>query len=245
MSERLKRAVRLVEAAVTPRRSSIAVAGRHLRFVKSMWWHDAHQAAFDDEIQPYFRTLPPGREYFTICDAGAAAGLFAVAACAQFPSARVHAFEPSGRQRIILRRNVQLNGFAERVDIVPLGLWDAHGTLEFRTHGAIGALRLVAGLPRTLEFGERVRVDALDAWASRAGVTGIDLIKMDIEGAEPEALAGAREILRRDRPELLVQAYHVRDGARTFERCAMLLEDLGYTTREAPAYTGLLHAIPA
>jgi FkbM family methyltransferase len=245
MTERLKRAVRLVEAAVTPRRSAIAFAGRDLRFVRSIWWHDAHQASFDAEIEPYFQMLTPGGVYRTICDAGAAAGLFAVAACARFPGARVHAFEPSARQRVILKRNLRLNGFSDRVDVVPLGLWDAAGVLEFRTHGAIGALRVAAELPRTLAFGEHVRVDALDGWASRARVTGIDLIKMDIEGAELEALAGAGEILRRDRPELLVQAYHRRAGARTFERCERLLRSLGYSVSEAPAHAGLLHAVPA
>jgi len=243
MIDVVKRTVRIVEAAVTPRRSIVSDHGRPLRFVRSIWWHDAHQIAFEREIRPYFDALTRGRPYQRICDAGAAEGLFTVAACAQFSAARVHAFEPSRRQRILLRRNVRLNAVADRVEVVPCGMWRSSGRLAFRTHGAIGALRETAELPPTLEFREHVAVIALDEWARRRSLTDIDLIKMDIEGAELEALEGARETLRRDRPDLLIQAYHQRDGARTFERCAAQLSSLGYEVREAPAGSGLLHAV--
>jgi hypothetical protein len=43
---------------------------------------------------------------------------------------------------------------------------------------------------------------------------------------------------------LLVQAYHVRGGARTFERCATMLHSLGYRCRELEPSSGMLHAVP-
>ena len=241
--ETMKRVVRLAEAALTPRRSRLRYANRDLQFVRSSWWHDATQVSFDSEIPPYFVTLTPGREYRTICDAGAAVGLFAIAACTQFPAARVCAFEPSPRQRILLQRNLRLNGFLRQVEVVPVGLWRSSGELDFRTHGAIGALRATSQHPPSVHFSERVRVSSLDEWTMERGRVGIDLIKMDIEGAELEAIEGARETLLRDRPELLIQAYHLRDGVRTFERCAARLRSLGYGVREAPGASGLLHAV--
>ena len=242
MIEAFRRVTRIAEAALTPRRAALTFRGRNLRFIRSVWWHDAYQASFDVEIQPYFDALVPGREYRRICDAGAAVGLFAIAACARFPTAQVYAFEPSRRQRILLRRNVRLNDMTRRVEVVPLGLWRSPGVLEFRTHGAIGALRVATALPPTLDFSERVPVASLDDWTSRRRLAGLDLIKMDIEGAEVEALEGARETLRRDRPDLLIQAYHQRDGSRTFERCEAELRSLGYDVREAAGSSGLLHA---
>jgi FkbM family methyltransferase len=243
MVESLKRVGRVIEAALTPRRSALTFAGHEFRFVRSIWWHDAHQASFDSEIAPYFATLRSQREYRRICDIGAATGLFSVAACARFRSGFVHAFEPSARQRILLRRNTSLNGYGNRIDVIPEGLWNASGTMAFRTHGAISSLRSSTGLPATLDFGERVLVSTLDDWARRRAIIGIDLIKMDIEGAELEAIEGAKATLLRDRPELLIQAYHVRDGARTFDRCATVLREMGYQVREAPASAGLLHAV--
>ena len=243
-TEPLKRAIRVTEAAITPRRSTVRFDGRTLHFVRSHWWHDAYQASFDQEILPYLRPIRSER-VSTICDVGAATGLFAVAAAVRYPSARVHAFEPSLRQRIMLRRNVRMNSVAHRVQLNPVGLWKAPGELAFRTHGALSSLHLVSELPPNLEFGETVPVTTLDEWARRTAVSRVDLIKMDIEGAEIEALEGAVEVLERDRPELLVQAYHLRDGARTFERCAAFLRGRGYAIEESGAGTGLLHAVSA
>ena len=241
-AEPLKRAIRAVEAALTPRRSAVRFDARTLRFVRSHWWHDAYQESFDQEILPYLSPIRSDH-VSTICDVGAATGLFAVAAAVRYASARVHAFEPSLRQRIMLRRNVRMNSVAHRVQLNPVGLWKASGQLAFRTHGALSSLHLVSELPPDLEFGETVPVTTLDEWSRRTAVARIDLIKMDIEGAEIEALEGGIEILERDRPELLIQAYHLRDGNRTFERCAAFLRARGYAIEESGTGTGLLHAV--
>jgi FkbM family methyltransferase len=49
---------------------------------------------------------------------------------------------------------------------------------------------------------------ALDDYVSQANLTRIDFVKMDIEGAELEALAGAQELIASRRPRLAVSAYH-------------------------------------
>jgi FkbM family methyltransferase len=235
--ERAKRLLRLAEALVAHRTARVPFAGRTLRFIRSRWWDDT--TLFTEEIGPYFDVLDAAHPYRAIVDAGAATGLFAVAAAVSYPAAEIHAFEPSPRQRILLARNARLNGVASRVTIWPVGLWDSDGTLPFRTHGALSSFAPVSMLPRGLSFAERARVTTLDHWAA---TTRIDLIKMDIEGAELEALAGARELLARDHPDVLVQAYHPRDGARTLERCATLLAGVGYEAREVARHPGLLFA---
>jgi hypothetical protein len=45
----------------------------------------------------------------------------------------------------------------------------------------------------------------LDSYVNAAGFARLDLIKMDIEGAEPQALAGAREAIARFQPTLLME----------------------------------------
>jgi FkbM family methyltransferase len=241
MLDALKRFVRICEARVTPFRGSVQFNDRQLTLVRSVWWNSARQDHFDKEILPYFEAIGPLRPR-VILDVGAATGGFTIASCVAFPEARIFAFEPSLRQRIVLTRNVRANGFADRVTVEPFGLWKEAGNLSFRTHGDISTLEAVSALPQGLVFGERVRVKTLDDWFRQTGLASVDLIKMDVEGAEIEILEGAAATLAVAAPMLAVQAYHFRGGKRTFETCKSMLERFGYACREAGANTGLLIA---
>jgi hypothetical protein len=71
------------------------------------------------------------------------------------------------------------------------------------------------GPSTNLEF-ERESVDgaetiSIDDYVARQGLTRVDFIKMDIEGAEDAALSGAAETIRRFRPKLAISAYHKPD----------------------------------
>ncbi|MBS0659699.1 MAG: FkbM family methyltransferase [Verrucomicrobia bacterium] len=245
MFESLKNAIRTAEAHLTPRTSEVAFQGRTLRFRRSLWWVNETQAGFDEEIRPYFEAVEAKR-FHHIVDAGAATGMFTVAAALLWPGSRIYGFEPSTRQRVLLQRNLKLNGIEPgRVSVEPFGLWDREESLAFRTIGAMSAFMAVSELSGQLSFGESVPVVPLDSWRQRVGAGRVDLIKMDIEGAEIEALKGAQETLEKDRPELLIMAYHLRDGGRTYEKCARFLETLDYIAREMPGTSGFLHGVPA
>ena len=82
---------------------------------------------------------------------------------------------------------------------------------------------------------------ALDEWLATTGISKIDLIKADVEGAELFLLEGARLTIERHHPRLLLQAYHIVDGSRTFERCAQILERFDYAISEPTP--GLLYAV--
>jgi FkbM family methyltransferase len=245
LQEFLKRAVRLAESRVIRRQRRVRFRDRELRLLRSRFWDDTEQKVFEAEILPYFDAIGEGAAPpEVIVDAGASAGHFALAAAVRWPRARIVCFEPSARQRVMLDRNARLNGVAARIQVEPLALWNSPGFLRFRTHGAMSSLEVVSSLPRHLAFEERVPAEPLDAWVARSGLPRLDWIKMDIEGAEIEALAGARATLRRFHPGLLVQAYHLRDGVRTLERCRTWLEAEGYRCDEAGAASGLLVARP-
>lgn len=239
---RLKLFIRLLEARITPRKSEIYFNDHAIRAIRSLWWNDVEQQYFNTEISPYFRSLSPSTKPIVIIDAGAACGLFSLATCFFFPAAIIWAFEPSERQRILLARNLRLNGMVGRIRIAPFALWNHEGCLSFRTHGSMSSLRVVSELPGYLEFTESVQTVSLDVWAKRSKLRRLDLIKMDIEGAEIEALEGAGEVLRQYHPRLLIQAYHQRDGVRTFDHCAKYLITFGYQCRELKPQSGLLEA---
>jgi FkbM family methyltransferase len=239
---RLKLLIRLLEARMTPRKSVIRFNGHDIRLIRSIWWNDAEQPNFNAEIIPYFQSLSPSTEPLVIVDAGAACGLFSLAICFFYPTAKVWAFEPSERQRILLARNLKINRMDSRIRITSLALWNYKDCKSFRTHGSMSSLREVSGLPSYLAFTESVQTVPLYEWFKRSKLRRLDLIKMDIEGAEIEALEGASELLQQHHPRLLIQAYHQRDGVRTFERCAKYLTSYGYQCRELKPESGLLEA---
>jgi hypothetical protein len=53
-----------------------------------------------------------------------------------------------------------------------------------------------------------IRLTTVDALVRQFGLDRVDLIKMDIEGAEVRALRGATETIRRFRPRLAIATYH-------------------------------------
>lgn len=81
-----------------------------------------------------------------------------------------------------------------------LGAWNSEATLCFDGDGGSGRLR---------DDGKRqVRVAPIDRIVVDRRLPRVDLLKLDVEGAEREALEGAQETLIRHRPKLQVSIYH-------------------------------------
>jgi len=227
----LKNLLRNIEAALTPARCRVTFRDEGFTFVRTVWRDESSQASFDEHIAPYF-DLPVPRSPRCILDAGAAAGCFSIAAARKFTEARILAFEPSRRQRILARRNVLINGVGNRITVVPAALWNSNGRMPFRSQGHASSLMEAATASDTCLFPERIRVVKADDWIDENCAGPVDIVKMDIEGAEIEALEGMRRIVSSSHPVMLVQAYHTRDGTRTFERCAAFLSSFGYNVKE-------------
>ncbi|MDQ3198591.1 MAG: FkbM family methyltransferase [Verrucomicrobiota bacterium] len=237
----IKRRLRVWDSRLASKTRDVSFDGHSFRFYTPFWWSDVSQSLLETEITPYFSALGDAANPSVIIDVGAATGHFAVLAAKIFSDSTVYAFEPSERQRILLERNAKLNQL-ENIEIQPQGLWNRPGQLAFRTNGAESSFESVSRFRGKLPFLERVEVLPLDQWSYDRNISRVDLIKMDAEGAELEILEGARELLQRDHPRLLIQAYHIRDGVRTFERCADILKGFNYTVGEAVKDSGLLCA---
>jgi FkbM family methyltransferase len=142
----------------------------------------------------------------TFVDGGANIGYFTlIAAKAVGPRGRVHAFEPQPEIRARLAEHVAANGVGEVVTIHPVALSDRPGRVPLHTftdpaanHGLTTMFAPASAGTRSVEV-EAVRLDDyLPGIAPR-------LIKLDIEGAEPLAIAGMSETLRRRRPAVIVE----------------------------------------
>ena len=76
-----------------------------------------------------------------------------------------------------------------------------------------------------------VQAQPLDVlWQQLHGGKTVDFLKMDIEGAEYEALEGATAMLAATR-YAVIAAYHIRDGITTAARVDTMLKASGFKTR--------------
>lgn len=106
------------------------------------------------------------------------------------------AFEPDAHNASVCRRN--LEGI-KNVTLFNAGLFSINSKMSFERLGAEGASS------RILEEGcEQVEVKALDCVVTDK----VSFIKLDIEGAELEALKGGRNIIQKDRPRMAICLYH-------------------------------------
>ena len=147
----------------------------------------------------YFQPFVPSGFYRSFVDGGAYAGDTLDSFRAKFGDAfdDYYAFEPDPRNFAGLETRTG----DPRLHLFNIGLSD-RGAEMFLDPG------VVSSGARVVSEGEGVdalRVDALDAVLAGRKVT---CIKMDVEGAEPEALLGAREIIKAQRPALAVCVYH-------------------------------------
>jgi FkbM family methyltransferase len=119
-----------------------------------------------------------------------------------FSSARILCFEPDAANRDQLIQNLRLNNL-NRVEVIPKGAGLAPAILPVIQPGSAGA-----GVQESAVSQHSIEVDTLDHMLAEAGVEKVGVIKLDIEGQEKNALLGARAAITRDRPLLLIAAYH-------------------------------------
>jgi FkbM family methyltransferase len=151
------------------------------------------------------RVLKPGMVFV---DVGANVGLYSLFAGKKVgPQGTVLAVEASSREYQQLQRNVQLNALTN-IRVVNVAVTDSAGEAELMVapaeHGGHNTLGGFAyGTP--VERKERVRTARLDDIIREEGLARVDVIKMDIEGAEFTALRGAEQTLRQFHPLLLLE----------------------------------------
>lgn len=141
-------------------------------------------------------------------DVGANAGLYTLrAATLVGPKGRVVSVEPGRAALEMLRTNIALNPtLASRISLFPVALSDVAGSATLY-HVAEGydpqAFSLFAD--GTAQAAETVETRTLDDLVRDLGLTRLDLVKLDVEGAEALVLEGAVGTLERLRPTVIFE----------------------------------------
>ncbi|HEX5725970.1 MAG TPA: FkbM family methyltransferase [Longimicrobiaceae bacterium] len=195
----------------------------------------AREACFTGRYEPQETALlrallGPGAVFV---DVGANWGYFSLLAAHRVgPGGRVLALEPDPRLFAVLRDNLAANGLRHAVAL-PLAAAEAPGTLALAGYEEAGGNWGVSSVvtaaaeaaPRFAVQGARVD-DVLDA----QGVGRVDLLKLDVEGAELLALRGMRAGLAAGRYRRVLLELHPRapGGAEMVAAALEALRGAGY-----------------
>jgi FkbM family methyltransferase len=118
---------------------------------------------------------------------------------------RVIAFEPATDSLEKLRKAAELNGLSDFIETVPAALGERKMQAELhadsRYDPADAGVRSLYGDGQVIQ---RVPVIRLDDWARENSLDRLDIVKLDIEGSESAALAGAAHTLTRLQPRAVL-----------------------------------------
>jgi FkbM family methyltransferase len=120
------------------------------------------------------------------------------------PEGRVFAFEANPGIASKLRRSISVNGFDDRTTLFNLAVYSHEAELEFSfTHEYSGGGAIGAGGSGTWRA-HQVKVRAAPLDLLLGDQPSIDVLKIDVEGAEPAAIRGAAALLDRSPQVVLV-----------------------------------------
>ena len=196
-------------------------------------------ASFRHPENQYFNQLTisskRGKKFLYV-DGGAYTGDTFLELCNLVDVNESYLFEPDSDNFANLVVNTRSSN--NRVNCLPLGLSNGYEILSFSEGNGEGASIQDAGT-------SHIAVVALDELINNQIL--VDLIKLDVEGAELKALHGAKQLIRRSRPTLAISLYHrPQDLWELPLFLSSICEDYQFYIRQhyANSFDSVLYAIP-
>ncbi|WP_414660863.1 FkbM family methyltransferase [Horticoccus sp. 23ND18S-11] len=195
------------------------VASKRVYYSPWFW-----NGSYEEETCRFLQAVVPAE---AVCyDIGANLGYHTLIMAGSAKRGQVLAFEPLPQVCEVLGRNLAING-VRNVTVVRKVAARQSGVVTLAKSVEIDQATMKyaadAGSSRSLEL---IACDAvtLDEFVAQGGVPPT-FLKIDVEGAEVDVLAGATEVLRRYRPTVLCETH----GAAAAQGVYQLLHALGYT----------------
>jgi FkbM family methyltransferase len=202
------------DVRVTGGRAPIHVELELGESINRLWYYFGYSGGYEPELTAFMKQILPNKCCFI--DVGANTGYYTLLAASLLPDGgNVHSFEAHPQVVEQLRRNLTLTGFANVV-LNAAAVCDADQPVELylprpsdtgwaaHTDRHLTNASLVPGFTAQDQVVE-VRGVRLDTYCREFGLTDVDLIKVDVEGAELRVLNGMRAVLTAMAPDLILE----------------------------------------
>ena|SRR5438477_2571511 len=182
----------------------MAIAGR--RAPSAAFGLDMILGRYETEIVQWFeQTVKPG---MSVLDLGAHVGFYTLLSAKLVGAGgKVYAFEPEPENFAVLSSNVERTQY-RNVRLVHKAITDHAGTIDLYISPQGNDRHSVYKNPRSVvkESAVQVPTTSVDEFLAQENWPRIDVIKMDIEGAEPIGIRGMAKLLARsERLKLLIE----------------------------------------
>src|SRR5690606_29890963 len=109
--------------------------------------------------------------------------------------------------------------------IQDLLLWNENKVVDFHEAGTVGSSAVCKPEGAKLVSKQAVTIDS---WVRAQNLDRLDFIKMDIEGAEVEAMEGCVETMKRFNPDFAIASYHIVNNEPTCHKIEEFFEKHNY-----------------
>lgn len=207
---------------------SIKVAGGKTLKMAHNQWNDVTPALYwglgyeDETAELFFKKC---RSASVIIDIGANVGYYSLLAALSNPAAQIFSFEPNPILYERLNENVHLNSMDGRIELYQQAVSSLDGVIPLYVpkNGVLSESSTLRGFRNDVDA---INCDGicLDNFAKNNQIRKIDLIKMDVEGAECMVLEGMKNILKDMSPDIICEVLPGRFNA----QAEKLLKQYGY-----------------
>lgn len=178
----------------------------------------------------YYQHFYKTKENDFVIDAGANMGHLSIFFSKQVGAGgKVYCFEPDKFNVQFLNDNRHLNtDLQDNIIIEDLLLWNENKLVDFEEAGTVGSSAVWFSDNANVVKKQAV---TLDSWAKEKKLEKLDFIKMDIEGAEIEALDGSIEVIKKYNPNFAIASYHIVNGQPTYIKVEEFFKKINYPYR--------------
>ena len=181
------------------------------------------------EYDGYFKHYQP-RKGDTVFDCGAWIGHFTLMASRLVgKNGIVYSFEPQEEIFNVLKKRIKRRNIK---NVIPIhcALYSHKSTMSVEKETSSADFSIVDIKNGKLSNPVTINLIDLDSFVKEFKITRLNFIKMDIEGAEIDALKGAKNVLKNLSPNIAIASYHMREGAQTAKWLEHFLNEQGYKT---------------
>mgnify|MGYP003376728509 CR=1 FL=1 len=182
-----------------------------------------------------------------IVDCGANIGGFVIQAAKMIgDKGKIIAIEPDEENYNLLQKNIEANGFTN-VILVKKGVWDKKDTLTFHIGIRPGEHSIIMhdDIKNQSHIKEvKIDVDTLDNILTEINIKSVNFVKIDIEGAEIQAIKGMESVFTQTGVNWVVEAGHLVNGEMTFNEVESFMKLKGckiLSTQES--FRGTIYAM--